>query len=182
MEPHGFIHSMIDVKLVVLLVMKLVEYPLDSTTIYDLCFQDETFNYFDLQIALPEMVTSGHLTIDNGLYTITEKGREHEELMEEFIAIPVLERVSAAVRAYNVRRHRDDLIHVDITPQPDGEFAVSMQLDYERGRLIRVELSAPNEKQARAFGRAFRENAEAVYQTVIMQILGYVEKKPDGKN
>lgn len=183
MQPHGFIHTMLDVKLVVLLVAKLVEYPIDSTTIYDLCFQDETFNYFDLQMALPEMVKSGHLAVDEqGLYTITEKGRDHEAVMEDGIAIPVLERVTAAVKAYNLRRHRDDLIHVTITPEESGEFAVSMQLDYERGRLLRVELSAPNEKQARAFGRAFHENAEAVYQAVLMQMLGYVEKKPDRKN
>lgn len=178
MEPHGFIHSMVDVKLVILLATRLTERPVDAATLYDLCYQDETFNYFDLKQALPELVSSGHLSLDEqGCYAITDKGREHEAIMEEMIAAPVVARVTEAVRAYNVRRRRDDLIHTEITPQEDGEFAVSMQLDYDRGRLIRLELSAPTEKQARAFATAFRDNAEEIYQGVITQMLGFVEKK-----
>ena len=183
MEPHGFIHDMLDVKLLILLAASRAEFPMDSETIYDLCYQDETLSYFDLKQALPQMVESQHLAVDeNGLYTITDKGREHAAVMDDLIAVPVHQRVLDAVRAYNARRRRDELIHVDIEKQDDGEFAVSMQLDYDGGRLIRLELSAPTEKQARAFGQAFRANAEEVYQTVIMQMLGYTEKKPDGRN
>ncbi len=183
MERHGFIHDMLDVKLLILLAASHAEFPVDSETIYDLCYQDETLSYFDLKQALPQLVDSGHLAMDSrGLYTITDKGREHAAVMDDLIAVPVHKRVLDAVCAYNARRRRDELIHVDIAKQDDGEFAVSMQLDYDGGRLIRLELSAPTEKQARAFGAAFRANAEEVYQSVIMQMLGYIEKKPGGKN
>lgn len=189
MERHGFIHDMLDVKLLILFVAKHCAYPIDGQTIYELCFQDETLSYFDVKTALPQMVESGHLRIDaEELYTITEKGRDHESVMEDLIAVPVRERAKAAVDEYNRERRRDEMIHIEITPQPDGEFNVAMQLDYERGRLMRLELGAPTEKQARALRDAFHDNAEVVYQNVLTELLGLAgknqsgEKKQDGKN
>ena len=189
MERHGFIHDMLDVKLLILFVTKHCAYSIDGQTIYELCYQDETLSYFDVKTALPEMVESGHLCIDEQkLYTITEKGRDHESVMEDLIAVPVRERAKAAVDAYNRERRRDEMIHIEITPQPDGEFNVSMQLDYEYGRLMHLELGAPTEKQARALRDAFHDNAEGIYQSVLTQMLGLAdkkqsgEKKQDGKN
>ncbi len=184
MERRGFIHDMLDVKLLILFVTKHCAYPIDGQTIYELCYQDETLSYFDVKTALPQMVESGHLSIDaEKLYTITDKGRDHESVMEDLIAVPVLERARTAVDAYNRERRRDEMIHIEITPQPDGEYSVSMQLDYERGRLIRLELGAPTEKQARALRDAFHSNAEVIYQNVLSQLLGFADKnQSSGKN
>jgi hypothetical protein len=178
MEPHGFIHDMLDVKLLILFVMDLVDFPIDSSTIYDLCFQDETLSYFDLMVALPEMVASGHLAVnDDGLYTITEKGHEREAVMADDLAFPVRERARAAVAQFNVARRRDDYITAEITPTQNGEFAVEMRFSYERGELMHLGLTAPTEKQARAFATAFRQNAEDIYQTVLTKMLDFAEKK-----
>jgi ABC-type transporter MlaC component len=38
-------------------------------------------------------------------------------------------------------------------------------------------LTAPTEKQARAFAAAFRQNAEDIYQTVLTKMLDFAEKK-----
>ncbi len=183
MEHHGFIRDILDVKLVILYVMKRVAFPVDSETIYDLCYQDETLSYFDLKEALPQMVTTGHLTLgSDNRYSITAKGREHEEVMEDLVPAPVRERAAHAVAVYNEKRRREEMIRAEVVPLPDGEFAVRMQLDYEHGQLLRLELTAPTEKQANAFASAFRENAETVYQNVLTQMLDFAEKKPAGKN
>ena len=61
MEGHGFIRDMLDVKLLILFVASKAAYPMSLQKIYELCFQDDRLSYFDLSVAVPQMVDSGHL-------------------------------------------------------------------------------------------------------------------------
>ena len=61
MKRLGYIHNMMDVKVLILFVASRSNYPLTVQEIYELCYQDECLSYFDVCTAVPEMVTSGHL-------------------------------------------------------------------------------------------------------------------------
>ena len=81
MQRLGFIHDMMDVKVLILYVAARSGYPLTMQEMYELCYQDECLSYFDICTALPEMVTSGHLRLtEDEKYEITEKGKEAAEL------------------------------------------------------------------------------------------------------
>ena len=43
MQRLGFIHDMLDVKVLILFVMSKVDYPATGQQIYELCLQDELF-------------------------------------------------------------------------------------------------------------------------------------------
>ena len=87
MQRLGFIHDMMDVKVLVLFVAARSNYPMTAQEIYELCYQDECLSYFDVCTAVPEMVASGHLKeVEGERYEITEKGRETEALTEDSIA------------------------------------------------------------------------------------------------
>ena len=76
MQRLGFIHDMLDVKVLVLFVMARVNYPVTIQQLYELCYQDDCLSYFDICTAVPEMVKSGHLKeVENEQFVITEKGR-----------------------------------------------------------------------------------------------------------
>ena len=75
MQRLGFIHDMMDVKVLILFVMARVNYPVNMQQIYELCYQDDCLSYFDVCTAIPEMVKSGHLKqVENDCYEITDKG------------------------------------------------------------------------------------------------------------
>ena len=77
MERHGFVHDMLDVKVLILYIMARVSYPVDLQKIYELSYQDDGLSYFDVAEAVPQMIESGHLErVDGERYVITEKGRE----------------------------------------------------------------------------------------------------------
>ena len=59
MQRLGFIHDMLDVKVLILFVMARVSYPVNVQQIYELCYQDDCLSYFDVCTAVPEMVRSG---------------------------------------------------------------------------------------------------------------------------
>ena len=90
MRRLGFIHDMMDVKVLILFVMARVSYPVDIQQIYELCYQDECLSYFDVCTAVPEMVKSGHLKeAEAGTYVITDKGKADGSLTEDSIAFTV---------------------------------------------------------------------------------------------
>ena len=90
MQRLGFIHDMLDVKVLILFVMSKVSYPVNVQQIYELCYQDDCLSYFDVCTAIPEMVSSGHLKeLENDTYEITDKGRADCALTEDSIAYTV---------------------------------------------------------------------------------------------
>ena len=90
MERHGFVHDMLDVKVLILYIMARVAYPVDLQKIYELSYQDDGLSYFDVAEAVPQMIESGHLErVDGERYVITEKGREAGSVTEDSVAIPL---------------------------------------------------------------------------------------------
>ena len=182
MEPRGFIHSMMDVKVLILYVVSRVLYPVDAQKIYELCYQDDCLSYFDVQEALPQMVESGHLECQpDGTYVITEKGRETSDLVEDSLAYPVAQRALLAVERYNREVKRDSLIRTEILPRGDGDFSVIMGLDDDMGSLMTLELMAPSQQQARRLANAFHDHAESIFQVVMNALLEQAEGKKETK-
>lgn len=178
MERHGFIHDMLDVKVLILFVMNRVLYPVDTQKLYELCLQDECLSYFDVVQALPQMVASGHLEQNGEEFVITEKGRETAALTEDSIAYPVLQRAGRAIDRFNREMRRDNFIRTELIAQPNGDYLVVMHLDDELGTVMSLELTAPNAQQARSLARSFHDSADVIYRTVLDALTG--EAAPEG--
>ena len=178
MQRHGFIHDILDVKILILYVMALVEKPVTAQTIYELCYQDECLSYFDVQQAVPQMVESGHLEKrEDGLYVITDNGRETEEITQDSIAFPVKQRAKTAVENLNRKTQREQFLRTEIRKESNGDYTVLMGLDDLQGPLMNLELTTPTLHQARKLEAAYRRNAEAVYQSVMVGLMEETENE-----
>ena len=172
MKRLGFIHDMMDVKVLILFVTARVNYPVNCNEIYELCYQDDCLSYFDVCTAIPEMVTSGHLKqLEEDRYEITEKGREHGALTEDSIAFTVKQRAENAVAGFNRQLRRASFVKSRVLPRPDGAYSVVLSLDDEAGSLMTLELAAPDQRQAVRLGKLFEKKAEEVYSVVMMTLL-----------
>ena len=104
MQRLGFIHDMLDVKVLILCVTSRSNYPMTMQEIYEVCYQDDCLSYFDVCTAIPEMVNSKHLKeVEEGSYQITEKGKADGSLTEDSIAFTVKQRAENAVARFNRR-------------------------------------------------------------------------------
>jgi len=172
MRRLGFIHDMMDVKVLILFVMARVSYPVTVQQIYELSYQDDCLSYFDVCTAIPEMVQSGHLKeVEGDSYEITEKGREAGSLTEDSIAYTVKCRAENAVNKFNRQIRRSSFVKTQIIPRESGDFSVIMALDDEFGNLMTLELLAPNQRQAVRLGKLFEKKAEAVYNLTMAELL-----------
>ena len=172
MQRLGFIHDMMDVKVLILFVTARANYPMDQQELYEVCYQDDCLSYFDVCTALPQMVESGHLElVGEDKYQITEKGRETASLTEDSIAYTVKRRAENAISRFNRQLRRGGRIKTQIVPQEDGQVAVIMSLDDEKGKLMTLELYAPDQRQGAHLSRLFEEKAESLYSLIMMDVL-----------
>ena len=172
MQRLGFIHDMMDVKVLILYVMSRVNYPVTVQQIYELCYQDECLSYFDVCTAIPEMVASGHLKqVDDERYEITEKGRSDGALTEDSIAFTVKQRAENAVTRFNRQLRRSSFVKTQIIPRENGDQSVMMILDDEVGNLMTLELIAPDQRQAVRLSKLFEHKAETVYSLIMAELL-----------
>ncbi|MBO2527798.1 MAG: DUF4364 domain-containing protein, partial [Clostridiales bacterium] len=144
MEQHGFIHDMLDVKLLILYIMARVMYPVDLQKIYELAYQDDCLSYFDLAQAVPQMVESGHLEeVEGNRFVITEKGREACAVTEDAVAYPVMQRAQAAIDKFNRSVRRSRFFKTPLVQPAVGDSSVQLILNDEVSDLLKIALMAP---------------------------------------
>ena len=172
MQRLGFIHDMMDVKVLILFVAARSNYPMTAQEVYELCYQDECLSYFDVCTAIPEMVKSGHLKqVEGDQYAITDKGKADGSLTEDSIAFTVKQRAENAVAKYNRQIRRSSFVKTQIIPRDTSDYSVIMSLDDEMGNLMTLELMAPDQRQAVRLGRLFEKKAEMVYNLTMAELL-----------
>ena len=172
MQRLGFIHDMLDVKVLMLFVAARSSYPMTSQELYELCYQDECLSYFDVCTAIPEMVASGHLqALDDERYEITEKGRETAALTEDSIAYTVKQKAENAVARFNRQIRRSSFVKTQVIARDSGDYSVILSLDDETSNLMTLELMAPNQRQAVRLSRLFEQKAEDVYNLTMTILL-----------
>lgn len=180
MQRLGFIHDMMDIKVLILFVTSRSGYPLTMQELYELCYQDDCVSYFDICTAVPELVASGHLQLDaQDRIVVTDKGRETCSLTEDSIAFTVKQRAENAVARYNRQIRRSSFIKTQIIPRDGGDYSVIMSLDDEKGNLMTLELMAPDQRQAVRLSRLFELKAEDVYNVTMTELLDAEDELED---
>ena len=177
MKKLGFIHDMMDVKVLILYVTARTTYPLTVQELYELCYQDDCLSYFDVCTAVPELVQSGHLqALPEERYEITEKGRQHGELTADSVAFTVKQRVENAVEKFNRQLRRQSFVTTRIEENEAGEISVAMTLKDEVGHLMTLSLMAPDSRQAQRLSKLLGQKAEDIYNLTMMELLDEEEE------
>ena len=172
MQRLGFIHDMLDVKVLILFVTSRANYPMSVQEIYENCYVDDCLSYFDVCTAIPEMVSTGHLKeSEEGRYIITERGREDGATTADSIAFTVRQKAENLINRFNRQLKRSSYIKTQIIPREGGEYSVIMSLDDEVSNLMTLELVAPDQRQAVRLAKLFEKKAENVYNLTMTELL-----------
>lgn len=166
MAHHGFINDMLDVKILILYITDKLLFPADTQTIYELCLQDDKLSYFDVMQALPQMVESGHLSLEKDGYVITDKGRDTAAITKDSLAFPVMQRANRAIERFNREIRRESFTRTEVLEQPNGDALAVMHLDDELGALITIEYTCTSPRQAAFLTKAFPAKADKLYQII----------------
>lgn len=116
MGRQGFIHDKLDIKFLVLYLMSRVASPIDLSELTDLTFCDDGVDYFDFAESVAELVETGHLTLENDLYAITEKGIRNGKICESSLAFSVRQKCDRNLSKLNAVLRRNAQVRSETLP------------------------------------------------------------------
>ena len=168
----GFIHEKLDIKILILFVLRRMPEPITLQDMAELVMCDKGVSYFDFSECVAELVKSQHITQTNDMYEITQKGVRNGELVENSLPYSVRVKVENSTSRRRAAMMRDTMIETKHIKNPDGDCIVTLSMSDGIGDIIKIELLATDEKQAMALENGFRKKAETVYNELIKKILG----------
>ena len=167
----GFIHEKFEIKILILFILRRLPEAIPIDTLAELTLCDDGISYFDFSECLEELVSSGHVTFENNLYSVTAKGVRNGEATENNLPFSVRQIAESAVATVRSTQHRDSMIKTLHRVNEDGTCAVVLSMADGVGDVIKIELNAVGEEQATKLENGFHKNAEKAYNALIKAIL-----------
>ena len=171
-ENFGFIHKEIEIKILILFIMRRVPGPVSFDMLTELVMCDDGIGYFDYSQCVADLVKTEHLLLKDNGYLLTAKGARNGEATEISLPFSVRKKAENKASDYRAGQNRNAMIRTMHTVDEDGGYAVSLALSDGVGDIVSIGLFAANEKQAQDMEKGFRKNAEGIYNSLIGMILG----------
>ena len=172
MDQLGFIHDKLDIKILILFVLRRLPAPVDPQTLLDLCQVDDGMGYFDYSDCISDLLQSGHMTETEEGFRITEKGERNADATESSLPYSVRLKADRAVETVAAAQKRSSLIGARHAMRRKGGYTVSLSLSDGIGPILEMELYAANEAQAEKIEKKFRRDAEKFYTHLMEELCG----------
>ena len=167
-EEYGFIREKLDIKLLILYILRRLSGGVDISTICEICRVDGGVGYFDYSDCLSELTETGLIAYDedNGRYMITPKGADDIDQVGSSLPFSVRQKVNRSVGPVNEKIKREQMIRTSYSEE-DGVYSVKFILSDGVGEILNLKFMCSGEEQAKDFQKKFRKNAEAYYNKII---------------
>jgi hypothetical protein len=173
----GFIHDKLDIKFLVLYLMSRIVSPIDFAALTELALCDDGIDYFDYAECVAELVSTGHLQLEDMRYSITDKGQRNGSICESSLPYSVRLKCDKSLSKLNAVLRRNAQVRMEVQQRTDGFYTLRMILDDEGGNLLTLELLTVSSEQAEALGERFRDQPELIYNGIIDLLTAPPEKE-----
>lgn len=165
MDHFGFIHERLDIKILILFVLRRLPGAVDSETLRGLCQFDEGIGYFDYADCLSELVENGNVEETEEGYRITDMGASNADAVEKTLPYSVRAKAIKLIAPVEEKLRRAAMITARHSLD-EGNCCVTLAMSDGKGEVIHLELLCANEEQAKRMEKNFRHNAEGFYQKI----------------
>lgn len=133
---------------------------------------DGGVDYFGFSECLADLVRTEHLTLSDGLYAITDKGRRNGAVCESSLPYSVRMEAEQRLALCNEQLKRRALVRADLRPRDKGGYEVSLSFSDELDELMSLRLLVPRQDMALELQKRFRNEAEALYSRILADLYG----------
>lgn len=162
MDNFGFIHDRVDIKILILFVLRRLPAPIDPESLADLILIDGGINYFEYKQCLNELITTQQIEESKNGCAITARGREDGEALETSIPYSVRMHAEEALASVAKAMQRDALIRAEHSSTESG-IIVRLSLSDGVGDIFDLKILAGDEEQAKKIEKNFKKDAEGFY-------------------
>ena len=167
MDRHGFIHDELEIKVLILFILRHLPEAVDANTLAELSLCDEGISYFDYCDCLANLVETGHVSQENNTYKITEKGERNGSTAEKCLPYSVRKNAESRLAKVAAGMRRNSMIKTRHSLDKEGVCTVELGLSDGCGEIIAMRMLVSGEEQARQMEENFRARAEQVYGQIV---------------
>lgn len=169
----GFIRDKLEIKFLILYVMAGVAEPMPLSDIQALTMIDDGIDYFDFSQCLNELVTTGHLHInEEQQYAITSKGLKNSEICKTSLPYSVRLKADRLVAAHRQELLRRAQVRARVERRENGTYTVELSLNDDVDNVMRLQLMVATQEMADDLAGRFRRNPEQVYSQLVTALYG----------
>ena len=178
-RPGGLTNSR-EIKLIISYLLMSTDAALSKDLIRDVLVYNEIANMFEVMEALYELLQQGTIQEDEeGLLTITEKGKRSSEELVDLIPYTLREQALHAATQALTKQAIEKETAVDIQ-EIDGSFSITCSIDTTEHPMMSFTLRVPDKAQAESIRDRFVKDPTSFYQTLIAIATGDYQKNEDG--
>ncbi|MGI6013822.1 MAG: DUF4364 family protein [Oscillospiraceae bacterium] len=167
MDRFGFIHDKLDIKILILFILRRLPDRVDENTLADLVLCDDGISYFDYTDCIADLVANDHVTEEDSYYRITEKGSKNCEMIESSLPYTVRATAENKLAPVVAAMRRSAMIKATHEENPNGGCTVTLSMSDGVGEIISLRLLTSCEEQAKHIEKNFRSDAEGYYTRIV---------------
>ena len=167
MERMGFIRDKLSIKMLILFILNRLPRPVPFDILTELVICDDGISYFDYVEALNELVSSGHVILSDGRYSVTPKGEANSRITESSIPYSVRLKAEKATLKEAREMRRNAMIDTTSEVREDGSVTVHLGLADSLGDIMKMDILVASDAQADEIKKRFRLSAELLYNEMI---------------
>lgn len=172
MEPRlGFIHENLDIKILILFILRRLPGEVSEVELAELCQCDTGVGYFEYSDCLSDLLESGHVVQTEDGYRITEKGSRNADAVETSLPYSVRSKAERLIEPVQERMRREALLTAKHSIE-DGICTVTLAMSDGAGEILRMQILSPDEEHAKKMEKTFRRNAESLFNRFTEMLLG----------
>ncbi len=167
MERLGFIHEKLDIKILILFLLRRLPGAVAPIDLQDLTQQcDEGFGYFEYSDCLAELIENGLINEEEDGLRISARGDSAGETVESSLPYSVRKKAEKIIAPEAERLLRLSMLTAEHEVKK-GECFVTLAMSDGKGEIIRLKILSSGEAQAERIEENFRRHAEKIYGKII---------------
>lgn len=171
MEGYQRMQEKLDIKILILFVLRRLPGVVDPGTLATLVLGDDNVGYFEYAECLSELVDGGHVTQSRAGYEITEKGDKNCAIVESSLPYTLRAKLEKKLTPLAASMRRRAMIEASHEQDKDGTCRVSLRLSDGLGEIASLRLLCGSETQAAKIEENFRASAELYYNKLMEMLL-----------
>ena len=162
-------------KLIILYMLKKVEFPLTNSQISEFILDEGYTNYFTLQQAISELVGAGFIheesTHSRTFYHLTEDGRQTLQFFKNDISPAIQNDINEFLTQKKYELKNEVSVKSDYYPNSNNEFSVRCQVFEQGSPLIELTVTVPTESEAQTISNNWTKKNQEVYASIMSALL-----------
>lgn len=162
-------------KLIILYMLKKVDFPLTNAQISEFVLEQEYTTYFTLQQAISELVEAGLIRVETvrntSQYFLTDDGDETLGFFEQKISPPIRDDIDRYIQENKMDLRNEVAIVADYYKNTGGEYSVHCEVKEKKGNLLDLTISVPDKEQAVAMCDHWNKKCQEIYEYLMNALL-----------